>query len=172
MSKPPRLQPWPFIIVGFLATNVAIVTFTIIAATGDPVAKIEDEYDAKGHAWQQVKDERAKADELGWQVDCKAHGNRDKTADVKVLLYGRDGKPLRDATVRVAAFHDARPDDVAHATLADMGLGEHAGAVPMNREGRWTIQVEAARAGDRVARKFELWIAASDVAAASPSPTP
>lgn len=172
MSKTARIQPWPLIIVGFLATNVAIVTFTIIAATGDPVGKIEDEYDAKGHAWQQVKDERAKADELGWQLDCKAHGNRDKTAGVKVLLYGRDGRPLPDATVRVAAFHDARPDDIAHVTLADMGLGEHAGAVPMNREGRWTFKIEANRAGERIARTFELWIAASDLAAASPPPTP
>jgi hypothetical protein len=152
------MQPWPFIVVGFLATNVAIVTFTIVAATGDPSAKIEEQYDARGHNWQEVKDERAKAEELGWQIDCKVHGRGDQTAEVKVLLYGPDGRPLKDAVVRIAAFHDARPDQVARAVLSDAGLGEHIGAVTAEREGCWTITVDASRAGDKAVRTFEVWI--------------
>jgi nitrogen fixation protein FixH len=157
------MQPWPIIVVGLLATNVAIVALTIVAASRDPSAKIEEQYDARGQGWQQVKEERAKEQELGWQLDCKAHGRGDQTAEIKVLLYGRDGRPLKDAAVRIVAFHDARPDQVARTTLADAGLGEHVGAVSMPREGRWTVEVEAACGADTVARTFEVWISAGSV---------
>lgn len=134
---------WIGIVVALLLFSVGTQVTLMVAAVHDPSFAVEPDYEERARNWDAVQAQRARNEALGWTVDLStAPGERPRTVDVELLVFGAYGKPLREARVRVATFHNARAAHVIEADLPGNGEGVYRATLPMTMSGVWEFRVE------------------------------
>lgn len=140
---------WPAFIVFLLLIPVAAATVLIRAATGDPSVAVEEDYYARGLAWDEEARQRATNQELGWNFELLAGRAGGGRLMLQVRLLDAEGKPLIADGVRIEAFAIARAADRLRLepTLASDGSWE--AVSPLARSGLWEFRLEADVQGRR-----------------------
>ena len=114
-------QGWHWmVLVGFLMAIVLVANLILVYfATSDPSFAVEEDYYQKALDWDERRAQDAANAELGWTAsfDVARTRNNDGTVQVRTLLADRTGRPVRDAAVRIEAFHNARAAHVLRARL-------------------------------------------------------
>jgi nitrogen fixation protein FixH len=149
--KPPPHVLWPAVIVGALAVHVVASLVTVWIATSNPSYAVEEDYYQKALAWDASRDQKRHNTALGWRLDAEVTAAASTGGDptLAVRLVDRDGRPLDGATVAVAAFHNARADEILRAELAAKGDGLYSCGLAMRRSGVWELRFTVDRGGER-----------------------
>jgi hypothetical protein len=71
-------------------------------------------------------------------------------------LVDAAGAAISGASIRVAALHTARANDVVEADLERQPDGEYAVRLPVRRAGQWELRFEAVRGDDRFTSRTRL----------------
>jgi hypothetical protein len=150
---PPRLR-WPALIIGALVIHVVVSLATVVIATSNPSYAVEEDYYRKALAWDSRRAQERHNLELGWQLDFEvtpapAAGINPQLV---VRLADANGQPLDGARVAVAAFHNARADQIVRAELTATGGGAYACPLAMSRPGRWELRFDVDRGGEHFTR--------------------
>ncbi|PWB71071.1 MAG: hypothetical protein C3F15_13115 [Holophagae bacterium] len=137
---PPRLR-WPVLIIAALSIHVVVSLLTVFVATSNPSYAVEEDYYRKALAWDARRAQERRNLDLGWQLDFEvAPQPAGGDPQLLVRLADRSGQPLDRASVAVAAFHNARADQIVHAKPAAAGDGVYSCPLAMRRSGRWELR--------------------------------
>ena len=153
----PILSPqvrWPALIVGALVIHVVASLVTVVIATSDPSYAVEEDYYRKALAWDERRVQDRHNRELGWQLEVEVAPPPAAGSDPTLVVRLADGnsQPLDGARVAVAAFHNARADQILRAELAATGGGVYACPLAMRRSGVWELRFTIDRGGERFTR--------------------
>jgi hypothetical protein len=150
---PPRLR-WPVLIIGALVVHVVVSLLTVVVATSNPSYAVEEDYYQKALAWDARRAQERHNLELGWRLDFEVAPPLDAGSDPQLVvrLVDRDGLPLDGARIAVAAFHNARADQILHAEPAASGNGVYACPLAMRRSGRWELRFTVDCGGEHFTR--------------------
>ena len=150
---PPRLR-WPVLIIAALAIHVVVSLLTVVVATSNPSYAVEEDYYQKALAWDERRVQDRHNRELGWQLEVEVAPAAAAGSDpsLVVRLTDGNGQPLDGARVAVAAFHNARADQILRAELAATGGGVYACPLAMRRSGRWELRFTVDCDGERFTR--------------------
>jgi nitrogen fixation protein FixH len=143
--KRPRL--WPGIIFALLGAHLCVVVVTAIYAGSDRSFAVESDYYQKALKWDSTQRQNTHNRDLGWTVRVGTEGAPERRG-VTVRLADRDGTPVRGASVRVGAFHNARANDRLEAVLEETAPGTYGGTMDLARPGRWQFRISALRGTD------------------------
>lgn len=137
-----------FALVAFF-TVIATVNFTMmnLAIRTMPGTEVKSTYEAS-QQYNRRLDAIAEQDRRGWQVDIATSGLH-SGSPLGVEVRDHAGTPLAGLKVsaRIERPTDARYD--RRITLADLGTGRYAAAMPELAAGQWTITVEILRGEER-----------------------
>jgi nitrogen fixation protein FixH len=145
-----RARWWPFFIIALLVGGAGANVALMVIATRDPSFAVEPDYYQKALRWDEAMTQESKNAALGWSVEAGVDSaTRSGPTRIVLRVSDRDGAPVEDAMVRVAAFHNARASQVVAATLAPTGGGRYSAPLPLDRPGLWELRVRVQQ-GDRV----------------------
>jgi hypothetical protein len=150
---PPRLR-WPVLIISALVIHVVVSLATVVIATSNPSYAVEENYYQKALAWDASRAQERHNLELAWQLDFEVAPPPAAGSDPQLVvrLADRDGLPLDGARVAVAAFHNARADQIVRAEPAATGGGVYACPLAMRRAGRWELRFTVDCGGEHFTR--------------------
>ena len=140
---------WPVGVAAILAATVGLNIWVYRVANDDPSFAIEPDYYQKAVDWDSTLAQRRQNLVLGWHLSPRldAFTVRDG-ALLEVTLTDASGAPIRDATVKVAAFFNARANDIIDSTLARDSTG-YAVRLPVTHGGVWELQFDVTRGDQR-----------------------
>ncbi len=140
---------WPVAVAVILAATVGLNVWVFRVANDDPAFAIEPDYYRKAVDWDSTLAQRRRNLALGWHLSPRldAFTVRDG-ALLQVTLTDAGGAPIRDATVRVAAFFNARANDIIDSALVRDSAG-YAVRLPVKQGGVWELQFDVRRGTQR-----------------------
>lgn len=158
--KPAPQVLWPAVIAGALALHVTASLVTVWVATSNPSYAVEEDYYAKALAWDARQDQERHNAELGWRLDFDLDPADSTSSDplLVVRLADADGGPLNGAAVTVAAFHNARANEILRSRLAVTGAGEYSSRLTMRRSGLWELRFTVDLAGEHFTRREKRYL--------------
>ena len=136
---------WPIGVSAILAATVGANVWLAVVAGSDPSFSIEPNYYEKAVAWDSTMAQARENQRLGWRIEPRLgelSANRDTRLDVQ--LVDSAGAPIRDATVSVAAFFNARASHILHATLKS-DTADYTTQLPMTYAGEWELRFDVRR---------------------------
>ena len=136
---------WPIGVAAILATTVGANVWVAVVAGSDPSFSIEPDYYAKAIAWDSTMAQARENARLGWRIEPRLAAispTRDTRLDV--VLVDSAGAPIRDATVTVAAFFNARASHIVNATLTRDTM-DYTVQLPMAHAGEWEFRFDVHR---------------------------
>ena len=150
---PPRLR-WPVLVIGALVIHVVVSLATVVVATSNPSYAVEEDYYQKALAWDSRRAQDRHNLELGWQLDFEVAPPPAAGSDPQLVirLADRSGRPLDGARVAVAAFHNARADQIIRVEPAAAANGVYTCPLAMHRAGRWELRFTVDRGGEHFTR--------------------
>lgn len=140
---------WPIGVAAILAATVGLNIWVFRVANDDPSFAIEPDYYQKAVDWDSTLAQRRANLALGWHLapTLGAFTMRDG-ARLQVTLTDASGATIHGATVRVAAFFNARANDIIDTTLHPDSTG-YAATLPVTHGGVWELQFHVTRGGTR-----------------------
>jgi nitrogen fixation protein FixH len=140
---------WPIGVAVILAATVALNIWVLRVANDDPSFAIEPDSYQKAVDWDSTMAQMRQNAALGWHVapTLGAFTARDG-AQLQVTVTDAAGAPIPDATVKVAAFFNARANDIIDTTLHRDAAG-YAGTIPVKFGGVWELQFDVRRGAQR-----------------------
>ena len=144
-----RGSGWPLGVVAILAATVGLNIWVLRVANDDPSFAIEPDYYQKAVDWDSTMAQQRRNLALGWHLapTLGAFTTRDG-ARLQVTLTDASGASIADATVKVAAFYNARANDVIDTTLHPDSSG-YGATLPVKYGGVWELQFDVNRGGTR-----------------------
>ncbi len=144
-----RGNGWPIGIVSILVATVALNVWVYRVANDDPSFAIEPDYYQKAVDWDSTIAQKRENLVLGWHLapTLGAFSMRDG-ARLQVTLTDASGTAIHDATVKVAAFFNARANDVIDTTLHTDSTG-YTATLPVKHGGVWELQFDVTRGTTR-----------------------
>ncbi len=140
---------WPIGVVVILAATVGINIVMYRVANDDPSFAIEPDYYQKAVDWDSTMAQKRQNLALGWQLSpTLAAFTMHNGALLRITLRDASGAEIRDAKVKVAAFFNARANDVIDTTLARDSTG-YAVRLPVKHGGVWELQFDVMRGRQR-----------------------
>lgn len=136
---------WPIGVAAILASTVGANVWVAVIAGSDPSFSIEPNYYEKAIAWDSTMAQARENQRLGWRIEPRL-GEISTARDTRldVVLLDSAGSPIRDATVHVAAFFNARASHVLSATLA-RDTADYTAQLPMTYAGEWELRFDVNR---------------------------
>ncbi len=135
---------WPLLIAGALTLHAAVmVGFAVIAASDSSYA-VEKDYYQKAVHWDETMAQEAANAALGWQAEAQVQPAPGKTT-LRISLKGPDHQPIVGAAAHVEVFHMADSSHPLQADLQEESPGIYAAFLPMRRDGKWEIRLNAKR---------------------------
>jgi nitrogen fixation protein FixH len=152
MRTEPRFEPWPFAVIGLLASMIAGSLAFAVTASRHPDPLVVDDAWRAGRAYSEHVRAARRADVLGWRVDLAA-APAPGGVDVRVELFDAEAAPLAPERVEVRR---ERPAEGGLDASFELRRGDTsvAGHVPLPRPGRWRLVVRAEARGEVVERVF------------------
>lgn len=135
---------WPAIVVGLLGFSLATQALLLCAALADPGFRLEQDYYRHAVDWDRERAQEEAAAAAGWTLSVSTAPGPGASTRVAAQLLAA-GQPVRDAEVRVLAFHPAYKHETLAGRLTAGSDGVYAGDLPLGRAGRWVVRVEAGR---------------------------
>lgn len=151
--------PFPGIVFALLGMSTTLVVTTLILATNDPSFGLEEDYFAKGVAWDDTAIQMETNRTLGWDADVELAVQLDGRGDraVTVLLTDSQGASVEGAAVEAFGFHNARRKETFSFALTEIAPGRYSAGEPLEREGRWTLRLRFVRGGDVFTTSVDAW---------------
>jgi nitrogen fixation protein FixH len=137
------IQPWAYVPAGLLLAMLAGLLTLARIAKDDPGFSVEGDYYRKASTWDAEMAQRARNDQLGWQVELAANEH-----ELEVTLRDRTGVAIQGARVQVDAFHNARAQQPRTLKLSATGDRYRAELGPA-RPGLWEFRLSAERGSER-----------------------
>lgn len=152
---------WPWILAALMTVVIGANLALLYVATSDPSFAVEPNYYAKALLWDEKREQDRRNLELGWALTVQVAAGRgvDGQPQVVARLVDGSGAPIRDAAVRVDAFHNARASRIVSALFEGGGDGSYSAALPMRRPGLWEFRFEARRGEERFTETRTLELA-------------
>lgn len=155
-----RFQVFPGIIFVLLGMNVAIVGYTVYAASSDGGAAIEPNYYQKALAHDALREQQRHDAALGWVYGVSVQPDPESGAPaLNVLIHDRDGEPIAGAVVRAVAFPSIRANERSLLLLREHAPGAYAAPLSIPHSGAWRIELAIESRGRSVAHKADIHIA-------------
>ncbi|MDE3054731.1 MAG: FixH family protein, partial [Gemmatimonadota bacterium] len=140
---------WPVGVAAILAATVGLNAWVYRVANDDPSFAVEPDYYRKAVDWDSTLAQRRQNLALGWRLAPRLEAfTLERGALLQITLTDAGGAPIRDATVKVAAFFNARANDIVDSTLAPDSAG-YAVRLPVRHGGVWELQFDVRRGGQR-----------------------
>lgn len=140
---------WPIGVVAILAATVGLNIYIYRVANDDPSFAIEPNYYQKAVHWDSTMDQMRANQTLGWHVaPTLGQFTPQSGARLQVTVTDAAGAVIQGATVRVAAFFNARANDVIDETLVRDSAG-YAVTLPVKYAGVWELQFDVQHGGQR-----------------------
>ena len=144
-----KLNPtytWIGLIVGLLGMSVILYASAIIYSMSDQSFALEPDYEMKAANYDAYKEQLRTNEALGWMPDLRVVpiGNYGE-CEVQLNLFDRYGKPVREATVDLKMFHNARASNIKELQLKQTGDGFYQGRSTLRRKGNWEIRLTITR---------------------------
>jgi nitrogen fixation protein FixH len=140
---------WPIAIVALLGLNMGIVGVTIYFAASGRTSEVVPDYDTKALHWDDSVRRQAANRALGWTATPTLTVAGSGTSRLEVTLTDGAGAPIRNATVRVVAFHEADPGAKFELDMTALKDGRYEAALTTDRSGRWRVQIAVDAVGTR-----------------------
>ncbi|HVA57697.1 MAG: FixH family protein [Gemmatimonadaceae bacterium] len=140
---------WPIAVAAILAATVGLNGWMYRVANDDPSFAIEPNYYQKAVDWDSTMAQERQNLALGWHLspELAAYTPRGG-ALLQITLRDASGVEIRDATVKVAAFFNARANDVIDTTLTRDFAGYNV-RLPVTHGGVWELQFDVTRGSQR-----------------------
>ncbi len=140
---------WPIGVVAILAATVGLNFWVFRVANDDPSFAIEPDYYQKAVHWDSTMAQQRENLVLGWHLapTLGTFTARDG-ARLQVTLTDASGASIADATVRVAAFYNARANDIIDTTLRADSSG-YVATLPVHHGGVWELRFDVIRGATR-----------------------
>ncbi len=144
-----RGMGWPIGIVAILVASVGLNFWMLGVANDDPSFAIEPDYYQKAVHWDSTMAQMRENAALAWRLSPSLgrFSLRDG-ARLEVTLTDASGVVIPDATIRVAAFFNARANDVYDTTLLRDSTG-YTAVLPVRHRGVWELRFDVVRGGRR-----------------------
>ena len=140
---------WPASVAVILGVTVGLNIWVYRVANDDPSFAVEPDYYRKAVDWDSTLAQRRQNLVLGWQLSSRLDAFTSRSgALLQVTLTDAAGAPIRDATVRVAAFFNARANDIIDSALTRDSAG-YAVRLPVHHGGVWELQFDVRRGTQR-----------------------
>ncbi len=134
---------WIGIVVSLLVGSVVTQGVLLVASMSDPSFAVEPDYERKAADWDAIQRRKQESLRLGWTVDLRTSpSERAGEVNVELSVFDRFGKPIRDATVALKTFHNARAGNVIAGRLFHDADGIYLATLPMRRSGIWEFRLE------------------------------
>ena len=140
---------WPLGVIAILTATVGLNIWVFRVANDDPSFAIEPDYYQKAVNWDSTMAQQRENLALGWHLapTLGAFTPHDG-ARLQVTLTDASGAAIGDATVKVAAFFNARANDIIDTTLLRDSTG-YVATLPVTRGGVWELQFDVRRGTTR-----------------------
>jgi nitrogen fixation protein FixH len=136
---------WPIGVATILAATVGGNVWLAVVANSDPSFSIEPNYYEKAIAWDSTMAQARENQRLGWRLEPRlAAVTPQGESRLDVVLVDSAGAPIRDATVNVAAFFNARASHVLQATLRHEAA-DYSVQLPITYAGEWELRFDVRR---------------------------
>lgn len=136
---------WPIGVATILGATVAGNVWLAVVAGSDPSFSIEPNYYEKAIAWDSTMAQARENQRLGWRLEPRlAAVAPNGEGRLDVTLVDSAGAPIRDATVSVAAFFNARASHVVQATLLH-DTTDYSVRLPIAYAGEWELRFDVHR---------------------------
>jgi len=139
---------WALVPVVLLGTMFVGWGVMISLALDDPAFAIEPEYYDKAVHFDEHRAEARESRELGWSLQVAPRLDAEG-ALVDVTLRDRQGRPIKDASVKATVFHNARSSQWRQLEFRGDGHGRYSQRLAPWRPGLWELRFEVQRGGQR-----------------------
>lgn len=145
-------QRWMAFVVGIFVSQGALWVFAISMVANDSSHAIVSDYDQRALDWDDHVRRQRESASLGWSasIDLESPSAHRDGRVLVVKLADAQAQPIADADVEVTLFHQARAAERTTLALQPDGLGRYEGVAPMNRRGKWRLELLARRGGDEL----------------------
>jgi hypothetical protein len=154
---------WAWFPVVLIVSMLAGLGTMAYIAVDDPGFAVEKDYYQKAVHWDQTQAQNEKNARLGWNVALEL-APRGGKIELVAKLVDASGTPIRDASVDVEAFANARAAEIVSAHLVRQQDGTQKAELPLTRTGLWEFRFTAQARGQRFTQ-----VVRHDVAAGDPS---
>jgi nitrogen fixation protein FixH len=140
---------WVSMIVGLLGLSVVMYGIAIGYSMTDESFCVVEDYEAKAANWDEHMAQQSRNEQLGWMADLDVIGTgKPGEIELRLNVFDKYGKPVREADVDVSCFHMARGNDRIEAVLPMTGDGMYSRRTRINRAGVWVFELNIVRDGD------------------------
>lgn len=142
-------------VVGLILITMIGSISVLFIAQWDGGANIVDNYYQKTIDWDKTVAEKAKSQQLGWQLSTSLATTADGHHKVRFQLLDKAGKPVTGAKGTVAV---ARPSDSKARFVQDLWADGDAYAVilPLRKQGNWDFELRFTKADAVYVEKVRL----------------
>ena len=158
-TKNKRHSPWPWIVVGLLASHVILMVAAAAMATRDRSFAVVPNYYEKGVNWDKTQAEKRASEKLGWKLTIgpSAHPDARGQRAVQVQLTDGSGRAIPSAKIELDYFHDSHANEQKNVTLSlEAGKGEQSLAMPYT--GFWEFHATATAEGKTFVSTTTQWV--------------
>ena len=134
---------WTAFIVGFFVVQAILWVFALRFVHDDPSHAVVEDYDRLALSWDQQRARLDASAALGWNaaIDFEA-------GSLEVQLTDRDAQAVQADRVVATVFHQAAAAHRQQIELVAAGPGLFVGPSPVDRAGKWRVEIDARRGGD------------------------
>jgi nitrogen fixation protein FixH len=139
---------WPVFATLLLVAGLIAGGIMLFVSWNHPSLQVDTAYYDQAVHYDKYKAQRKASAELGWQAALQVERVVSigvKEVQVTITLLDRDGLPVEDAEVAVAAFHLAHAGDIYRQFLPETGPGEYGARMRLRKIGIWEFQLLAKR---------------------------
>ncbi len=149
---------WVYIVVGFLAGHVVLMTTAVtLAVRGHGALGVTPDYYQQAVSWDESRAIVKASEALGWDVSVTPDIWLDDALTRRVTVHANDhdGRGITDAVVALKAYHRLYPGLTAEGTAAEDAPGVFALRLPLAKPGEWRITVRIERGDDVYEMPFD-----------------
>lgn len=133
---------WAWFPVGLLGLLVSVQAVLFKLSSGDESFAIEPEYYQKAVNWDARAREARASESLGWHTQATME-QAGAVTTLRVTLSDNADQAVSNAVVVVAAFPNARANQVQHLTLKEVEPGVYESALAVTHGGLWELRLSA-----------------------------
>jgi hypothetical protein len=140
---------WAYVPVVLLVSMLGGLGLLTSIAVDDPAFAIEKDYYQKAVLWDRELAQQRQNAELGWHAELELSALPARRMELRAVLRDARREPIRDATVSVEAFPNARAGQRVSLRLESGEGGIYRGVMAAGRGGLWEFRLRAVRGSEK-----------------------
>ncbi|MHB8845228.1 MAG: FixH family protein [Nitrospirota bacterium] len=143
------------VMIGLLSALVLAVTIATIVAGGRQFDGVVTErpYET-GLAWDEAGKEQQR---LGWTITVPRQNLHQGTNDLSLTVLGRDGKPLKNATILVAISRPASRHYDRTYEAKELREGRYVASVELPLFGHWDLRADIRQGTEHMEHRERIY---------------